>query len=161
MGHYLAPMGHHFVPIGHKKGHHSAPMGHYFAVMGHQMGHQSAKMGHKGTPTDTILTSVGVMVKHKARREGSTRFSGAERPKNQVTVPKADPRQFCNFGCLWYNLLYEFSAQQGWRHGVRRGPLGAQDDIALVSDARAVFFAPKDLHDDHRPQTVVVMAKIG
>ena len=70
MGHYLAPMGHHFVPIGHKKGHHSAPMGHYFAVMGHQMGHQSAKMGHEGTPTDTKMMSVGVMVKQRPE-EGS------------------------------------------------------------------------------------------
>jgi hypothetical protein len=94
MGHYFAPMGHHFVPMGHKKGHHSAPMGHYFAMMGHQMGHQSAKMGHKGTPTDTILTSAGVMVKKKARRGGSMRFSGAERPKNQVKVAKTDPGPF-------------------------------------------------------------------
>ena len=31
--------------------------------MGHEMGHQSARMGHEGTPTDTILVSVGVMVK--------------------------------------------------------------------------------------------------
>ena len=27
------------------------------------MGHQSAKMGHEGTPTDTKMMSVGVMVK--------------------------------------------------------------------------------------------------
>jgi len=74
MGHHFGStghqMGHYLAPMGHEKGHHSASMGHYFAQMGHQMGHQSAKMGHKGTPTDIILTSVGVMVKHKARRGG-------------------------------------------------------------------------------------------
>ena len=124
MGHYLAPMGHHFVPMRHKKGHHSAPMGHYSAMMGHQMGHQSAKMGHKGTSTDTILTSVDVMVKRKARRGISTGFPGAERPKNQVWVAKADPTSFCDFRRLWYTPTYKFSAQQGWRHGVRSRSLG-------------------------------------
>jgi hypothetical protein len=44
-------------------GHHLAPMGHHLAMMGHQMGYQPAKMGHKGASTDTILTSVDVMVK--------------------------------------------------------------------------------------------------
>ena len=105
-------------------GHNFAPMGHYSAMMGHQMGHQSAKMGHKGTPTDTILMSVGVMVKQKARRGGSMQFSGAGRPKSQVRVAKVDPRQFCDLRRLWYNPPYKFSAQQGWRHGVRSRSLG-------------------------------------
>jgi hypothetical protein len=137
MGHYLAPMGHDFVPMGHKKGHHSAPMGHYFAMMGHQMGHQSAKMGHKGTPTDTVLTSVGVMVKHKARREGSTRFSGAERPRNQVRVAKADPTSFCILCGLWYTSTNKLSALQGWRHGVRSRSLGHALSSPTASDAQA------------------------
>jgi hypothetical protein len=124
MRHYLAPMGHHFVPMGHKKGHHSAPMGHYFAMMGHQMGHQSAKMGHEGTPRDTILTPVGVMVKRRASRGGFTRFSGVERPKYQPTVVKANPTPFCDFRGLWYTSTNKFSAQQGWRHGVRSRSLG-------------------------------------
>jgi hypothetical protein len=66
-------MGHHFAQMGHEMGHHSAPMGHHFV-----------QMGHKGTPTDTKMASHAVMVKHKADRGVSTRFSGAERPKNQV-----------------------------------------------------------------------------
>ena len=94
-------------------GHHSAQMGHHFA-----------KMGHEGTPTDIKMVSHVVMVKGQANKGLSTRFLGLSGRKNQVTVPKADPRQFCNFGCLWYNLLYEFSAQQGWRHGVRSRSLG-------------------------------------
>jgi hypothetical protein len=121
---YGTPNGHHFVPMGHKKGHHSAPMGHYFAMMGHQMRHQSAEMGHGGPPRDTILTSVGVMVKSKARRGGSTRVSGAERPKNQIWVAEADPTSFCILCRLWYTFTNKFSAQQGWRHGVRSRSLG-------------------------------------
>ena len=80
-------------------------------------------LGHKGTPTDTILTSAGVM-EEKARGGASTRFSGAERPKNEVRVSKADLEPFGDFGCLWYNPLYRFSAQQGRRHGVRSRSLG-------------------------------------
>ena len=91
---------------------------------GQQMGHQSAKMGHRGTPTDTILTSVDVMVKRKARRWVSTGFLGAERPKNQVWVAEAAPMPFCDFRRLWYTPTYKFSAQQAWRHGVRSRSLG-------------------------------------
>mgnify|MGYP001821974960 CR=1 FL=1 len=128
MGHHFVQMGHemghHFAPMGHQMGHYLAPMGHYSAMMGHQMGHQSAEMGHEGTPRDTILTSVGVMVKCRARRGGSTRFSGVERPENQVRVAKADPTPFCDFRGLWYTSTNKFSAQQGWRHGVRSRSLG-------------------------------------
>ena len=102
-------------------------MGHYFAMMGHQTGHQSAMMGHKGTPTDTILTSVDVMVKRKARWGVSAGFSGAEQPKNQVWVAEADPTPFCDFRRLWYTPTYKFSALQGWRHGVRSRSLGGTD----------------------------------
>jgi hypothetical protein len=90
-------MGHHFAQMGHKMGHHSVQMGHHFAQMGHQMGHHSApmghhfaKMGHEGTPTDIKMVSVAAMVKRQANKGLSTRFLGAEWPKNQVTVPKAD-----------------------------------------------------------------------
>jgi hypothetical protein len=65
-----------------------------------------------------------VMVKRQANKGLSTGFLGAEWPKNQVTVPKPDPGQFCDFGCSWYNPPYRFSAQQGWRHGVRSRSLG-------------------------------------
>jgi hypothetical protein len=51
-------------------------------------------------------------------------FSGAERPKNQVRVTNADPKQFCDFRRLWYNPFREFSTLQGWRHGVRSRSLG-------------------------------------
>jgi hypothetical protein len=70
------------------------------------------------------MVSHVVMVKRQANRGLSTWFLGAEWPKNQVTVPKADPGQFCDSGCLWYNPPYKFSAQQGWRHGVHSRSLG-------------------------------------
>jgi hypothetical protein len=73
---------------------------------------------------DTILTSAGVMVKRRARRGGSARFSGVERPKNQVSVAKADPKPFCDSRRLWSTASNKFSAQQGWRHGVRSRSLG-------------------------------------
>ena len=33
-------------------------------------------------------------------------------------------RQFCGFRRLWHSAIYEFSALQGWRHGVRSRSLG-------------------------------------
>jgi hypothetical protein len=81
-------------------------------------------MGHEGTPRDTILTSVGVMVKHKAGEEVPARFSGVEKPENQVRVAKADPTPFCGFRGLWYDLFYWLSAPQEWRHGVHSNSLG-------------------------------------
>jgi hypothetical protein len=74
--------------------------------------------------TDTILTAVDVRVKRKARRGGSTLFSGAERPKSQVWVAKADPTSFCDFRGLWYTSTNKLLALQGWRHGVRSNFLG-------------------------------------
>jgi hypothetical protein len=81
-------------------------------------------MGHKGTPTDTKLVSVGVMVKRWASRGVSRRFLGAERPKNRVRAAETDPEPFCDLRRLWYTPSYKFSAQQGWRHGVRSRSLG-------------------------------------
>ena len=121
---HSANMGHYSANMGHQMGHYFAPMGHYFAMMGHQMGHQSAEMGHEGTPRDTILTSVGVMVKRSASRGVFTRVSGVERPKYQPTVAEADPTPFCDFRGLWYTSTNKFSALQGWRHGVRSRSLG-------------------------------------
>jgi len=120
----LSWMGHHFAQMGHQMGHYLAPMGHHFGSIGHQMGHQSAKMGHKGTPTDTKMMSVGVMVKHLASRGVSRRFLRTERPKNRVRVAKTAPEPFCDFRRLWYTSTNKFSAQQGWRHGVRSRSLG-------------------------------------
>jgi hypothetical protein len=124
-------MGHHFAQMGHKMGHHSAPMGYHFVQMGHEMGHHSApmghhfvQMGHKRTPTDTKMASCAVMVKHGASRGVSRRFSGAEWPKNQVRMAKADSEPFCDFRRLWYTPSCKFSVLQGWRHGVRSRSLG-------------------------------------
>jgi hypothetical protein len=114
MGHYSGRMGHH-----------SAKMGQHFVQMGHEMGHHFGRMGHKGAPTDTILVSVGVMVKRQASRGVCVRFSRAERPNNQARVARADPEPFCDFRRLWYTPTYKFSAQQGWRHGVRLRSLGS------------------------------------
>jgi hypothetical protein len=100
-------------------------MGHHFGQMGHEMGHHFGHMGHERTPTDTILTSVGVMVKQKARRGVSRQFSEAEWLKNQVKVAKTDPEPFFDFRRLWYTPSYKFSVLQGWRHGVRSRSLGA------------------------------------
>jgi len=94
------------------------------AGMGHKMGHHSAQMGHQRTPMDTILVSHVVIVKRQAGKGVSTQFSDAQRPKNQVTVAKADPKPLCTFRQLWYNPRYKLSAQQGWRHGVRLRSLG-------------------------------------
>jgi hypothetical protein len=102
-------------------------MGHYSVVDGTPNGPQN------GTPTDTILTLVGVMVKRKARRGGSMQFSGAGRPKSQVRVAKVDPRQFCDIRRLWYNPPYKFSAPQGWRHGVRSRSLGGTHVATLCN----------------------------
>jgi hypothetical protein len=113
MGHQFAQMGHQFAQMGHEMGHHAAQMGHHFV-----------QMGHERTPTDIKMVSHVVMVKRQANKGLSTRFSGAEWPKNQVTVPKADPTPFCDFRRLWYTPSYKFSAQQGWRHGVRSRSLG-------------------------------------
>ena len=54
----------------------------------------------------------------------SSSFWGAEWPKNQLTVPRADPGQFRDSRRLWYTRSYRFSALQGWRHGVRSRSLG-------------------------------------
>jgi hypothetical protein len=126
MGHYSAQMGHHFVPMGHE-------MGHHFDMMGHKMGHQSAKMGHEGTPMDIKMVSHVVIVKRKASRGVSTRFSGAEWLKNEVRVAEADPEPFCDFCGLWYTPTYKFSAQQGWRHGVRSRSLGGTHVATLCN----------------------------
>jgi len=83
--------------MGHQMGHYFALMGHHSAPMGHQMGHQSAEMGHEWTPRDTILTSVDVMVKRRARRGVSTRFSGVERPKKSGQVCQSGPDSVLRF----------------------------------------------------------------
>jgi hypothetical protein len=67
-------------------GHYSAWMGHHFGQMGHQMGHHSGKMGHEGTPMDTKMVFRVVIVKYSASRGVSTRFTEAERLKNEVAV---------------------------------------------------------------------------
>jgi hypothetical protein len=128
MGHYsvvdgtpFCPMGHYFAMMGHQ-------MGHQSAMMGQQMGHQSAKMGHEGTSTDTILTSAGVMVKRKAGRGSSTRFPGAERPKNRgkVASRKSQKRTRSRFaiiaGC-GILLPTSFQASKGGDMVCARGPL--------------------------------------
>jgi hypothetical protein len=131
-------------------------------MMGHQMRHQSAEMGHKGTPTDTILTHVDVMVKRKARRGVSAGFPGAERPKNQVWVAEADPTPFCDFRGLWYTSTNKFSAQQGWRHGVRSRSLGgtfyipSRDCVQLVSRPAGRF----SLLLDHAPWAPVTYCRV-
>jgi hypothetical protein len=105
-------------------GHYLAQMGHHFAEMGHEMGYQSAKMGHEGTPMDTKMVSYFVMVKCEASRGVSTGFSEAEWLKSRVKVARADREPFCDLLRLWYTSTNKFSAQQGWRHGVRSRSLG-------------------------------------
>jgi hypothetical protein len=55
----------------------------------------------------------------------SRRFSEAEWLKSRGKVAKTDPEPFCDFRRLWYTPTYKFSAQQGWRHGVRLRSLGS------------------------------------
>jgi hypothetical protein len=89
--------------------------------------HDGTPICQDGTQRDTNGHHFDVRRRYgqeKARGGASTRFSGAERPKNEVRVSKADLEPFGDFGCLWYNPLYRFSAQQGRRHGVRSRSLG-------------------------------------
>ena len=44
---------------------------------------------------------------------------------------------------VWFNSRAILKPRKGGDMVCARGPLGAQDDIALVSGARAVFFALK------------------
>jgi hypothetical protein len=73
---------------------------------------------------DTKMVFRVVIVKYSASRGVSTRFTEAERLKNEVKVAKTDPEPFCIFPRLWYTPSCKFSAQQGWRHGVRSRSLG-------------------------------------
>ena len=52
-------------------------------------------MGHEGTPKNIKMVSYVLMVKRQGKKGLSTRFLGAEWPKNQVTVPKAVPLRYC------------------------------------------------------------------
>jgi len=73
---------------------------------------------------DIKMVSHVVIVKRLASRGVSTSFLEPWWPKNRVTVAKADREPFCDFLQLWYNPFYEFSALQGWRHGVHSRSLG-------------------------------------
>jgi hypothetical protein len=73
---------------------------------------------------DIKMVSRVVMVKREAGRGLSTRFLKAEWLKSQVRITKTEPEPFCDFRRLWYTACYKFSAQQGWRHGVRSRSLG-------------------------------------
>jgi hypothetical protein len=95
------------------------------------------QMGHEGTPTDTILMSVGVMVKHQANRGVCVRFSEAEWLKNRGKVAKTNPEPFCDYRRLWYTPSYKFSAPQGWRHGVHSRSLGHALSSPAMADAHA------------------------
>ena len=92
------------------------------------------------------MVSHVVIVKRKASRGVSTRFSGAEWLKNEVRVAKADPEPFCDFRRLWYTSTNKFSALQGWRHGVRSRSLGgtfyipSRNRVQLVSRPVGRFF---------------------
>jgi hypothetical protein len=88
------------------------------------MGHHCTQMGHEGIPMDIKMVSRVVMVKHEAGREVSTRLTEARWLKNKARITKTDPEPFCDSRRLWYTPSYKFSAQQGWRHGVRSRSLG-------------------------------------
>ena len=87
-----------------------------------------------------------IMVKRKASRGVSTRFSGAESLKNRVKVAITDWEPFCDFRRLWYIPSYKFSALQGWRHGVPQ--IRLESPVATATPG-LVQIHPHQPHDKH------------
>jgi len=78
------------------------------------------------------MVSHVVMVKRKAGRGVTARFSEAEWLKSRGKVAITDPEPFCDFRRLWYTPSDKFSAQQGWRHGVRSRSLGHVSPLTIT-----------------------------
>jgi hypothetical protein len=114
--------------MGHQMGHYSAGMGHHSATMGHyfaMMGHQSAKMGHKGTPTDTILTSAGVMVKKRLGEELLRGFRALSGRKMRSGCRKRTWSHLAILAACGIILSTGFQPSKGGDMVCARGPLGA------------------------------------